>query len=197
MDNTNTPSLVLASGSLYRRQLLARLQLPFEVAAPDIDETALPDESASKRAERLAIEKAQALVRQFPRHWIIGSDQVAELHGQHLGKPGNRENAIKQLSACSGQAVHFHTGLCVLNSKTGIPLSCAETFTVQFRTLSTPEIERYIDAEKPYDCAGSFKSEGLGISLFTAFAGRDPNALVGLPLMALCDMLRQEGIVVP
>lgn len=194
---TSQQPLVLASGSPYRRDLLSRLRLPFEWAAPDVDESPLPDELAPARAERLAVAKARALAARFPQQLIIGSDQVAELDGRHLGKPGNRENAIAQLSACSGELVHFHTGLCLFNSGSGQPMVTVETFSVQFRLLDSAEIERYIDAERPFDCAGSFKSEGLGISLFAAFHGRDPNALVGLPLMALCDMLRQCGWQVP
>lgn len=189
--------LVLASGSPYRRELLARLRLPFEWAAPDVDESPMPDELAPARAGRLAIAKARALAARFPQHLIIGSDQVAELDGRHLGKPGSRENAIAQLSACSGEMVLFHTGLCLFNSASGETMATVETFSVQFRSLDLAEIERYIDAEQPLDCAGSFKSEGLGISLFASFHGRDPNALVGLPLMALCDMLRQCGWQLP
>ena len=189
--------LVLASSSLYRRDLLSRLRLPFETSSPNVDESPLPDESAPSRAHRLAIAKARALAEQYPQHWIIGSDQVAELDGYHLGKPGNRENAIGQLSGCSGELVHFHAGLCLLDSATGKLLSTVETFSVQFRLLDSAEIERYVDAEQPFDCAGSFKSEGLGISLFASFHGRDPNALVGLPLMALCDMLREWGADLP
>jgi len=190
-------SLILGSSSRYRRDLLARLNLPFESASPDIDESALPEESAPARAERLAIAKARALAQRFPAHLIIGSDQVAELNGKHLGKPGNRENAIAQLTACSGKTVNFYTGLCLFNSATGEYQSLVEPFAVTFRHLTNEEIERYVDAEQPFDCAGSFKSEGLGIALFESLNGRDPNALVGLPLIALCEILRRVGIAIP
>jgi MAF protein len=128
---------------------------------------------------------------------IIGSDQVAELNGKHLGKPGNRDNAIAQLTACNGKTVNFHTALCLLNSQTGEHQSLVEPFAVTFRNLTQQEIERYVDAEQPFDCAGSFKSEGLGIALFESLNGRDPNALVGLPLIALCEILRRVGIAIP
>jgi MAF protein len=194
--------LILGSSSPYRRGLLQRLGLPFDCASPDIDESPLPNESPAARAERLAIQKAQALAKDFPAHLIIGSDQVAALddehgHEKHLGKPGNRDNAIAQLSSASGKTMRFHTGLCLLNSQTGDYQSLVEPFAVQFRRLTDDEIARYVDSEKPFDCAGSFKSEGLGITLFEGFDGRDPNALIGLPLIALCGMLRNLGIGIP
>lgn len=189
--------LILASSSRYRRQLLERLKLPFDCASPDIDESPLPNEIASHRAERLAIAKAQALAHKFPHHLIIGSDQVAEIDDLQLGKPGNRQNAIDQLSSTNGRTVMFRTGLCLFNSLTGQYQSTTETFSVTFRKLSKEEIERYVDSEMPFDCAGSFKCEGLGISLFESMNGRDPNTLIGLPLIALCEMLRNEGLQIP
>jgi MAF protein len=200
--NPGKHPLILASSSRYRRELLQRLGIPFDCASPDIDESALPNEQPAARAERLSIQKAQALTDRFPAHLIIGSDQVASLenktgNGKQLDKPGNRENAIAQLSAASSNIMKFHTGLCLLNSKTGEYQSIVESFAVKFRSLSMDEIERYVDAEKPFDCAGSFKSEGLGISLFESMEGRDPNVLIGLPLIALCEMLRKTGISIP
>jgi MAF protein len=192
--------LLLASSSVYRKQLLEKLQLPFACASPDIDESILKDENPSKYVQRLAISKAKALTAEYPNHIIIGSDQCAvlEQEGQHviLGKPHSIENAVKQLSQASGQAVTFLTGLCVYNSVTQQQVSLVEPFTVHFRELTLQQIERYVEQEKPLDCAGSFKSEGLGIRLFTALEGRDPNSLIGLPLIALVDLLEQQGIQV-
>jgi MAF protein len=192
--------LLLASSSVYRKQLLEKLQLPFMCASPDIDESIRLDESPHNYVQRLAIEKAKALKGEFPNHIIIGSDQCAvlETNGQQfvLGKPETVENAIQQLSQASGQSVTFLTGLCVYNSATQQEISLVEPFIVHFRNLTRPQIERYIDQENPLDCAGSFKSEGLGIRLFSALEGRDPNSLIGLPLIALVDLLEQQGIQV-
>jgi MAF protein len=192
--------LLLASSSAYRKQLLEKLQLPFTCASPNIDESIQLDESPHNYVQRLAIEKAKALNDDFPNHIIIGSDQCAVLDAngqQHvLGKPHTVENAIQQLSQASGQSVTFLTGLCVYNSATQQEISLVEPFIVHFRNLTLPQIERYIDQEKPLDCAGSFKSEGLGIRLFSALEGRDPNSLIGLPLIALVDLLEQQGIKV-
>ncbi|MGK0475464.1 MAG: MAF protein [Oleispira sp.] len=192
--------LLLASSSAYRKQLLEKLQLPFTCASPNIDESIQLDESPHNYVQRLAIEKAKALKDDFPNHIIIGSDQCAVLdaNGQQqvLGKPHTVENAIQQLSQASGQSVTFLTGLCVYNSATQQEISLVEPFIVHFRNLTLPQIERYIDQEKPLDCAGSFKSEGLGIRLFSALEGRDPNSLIGLPLIALVDLLEQQGIKV-
>ena len=192
--------LLLASSSAYRKQLLEKLQLPFTCASPNIDESIQLDESPHNYVQRLAIEKAKALNDDFPNHIIIGSDQCAvlEANGQQhvLGKPHTVENAIQQLSQASGQSVTFLTGLCVYNSATQQEISLVEPFIVHFRNLTLPQIERYIDQEKPLDCAGSFKSEGLGIRLFSALEGRDPNSLIGLPLIALVDLLEQQGIKV-
>ena len=191
------PSILLASGSLYRRELLARLHLPFEHAAPDIDESPLPGESGPSLASRLAQTKAQALAYRYPNHLIIGSDQVAVLDGQLIGKPGTFERAREQLRAASGRSVSFLTGLCVHNAYTGRSQVDCVPFTVHFRELSEERIERYLLAEQPYDCAGSFKCEALGISLFRRTEGNDITSLVGLPLIRLVDMLEAEGIRIP
>jgi MAF protein len=192
--------ILLASSSIYRKQLLEKLQLPFTCASPDIDESVKLGETPHEYVQRLAIEKAKALQHEFPAHIIIGSDQCAVLtvagQQQILGKPHTVENAIEQLSQASGQQVTFLTGLCVYNSATQQQVSLVEPFNVHFRKLTLEQIERYIEQEKPLDCAGSFKSEGLGIRLFTALEGRDPNSLIGLPLIALIDLLEQQGIQV-
>ena len=192
--------LLLASSSRYRKQLLEKLQLPFESASPDIDESVLSNEEPQAYVERLAIEKAKALSGQFPNHLIIGSDQCAVLQvagkQQILGKPHTIENALQQLSHASGKTVTFLTGLCVYNSRSQKCLSLVEPFIVHFRDLTEPQIRRYIEQEMPLDCAGSFKSEGLGIRLFSALEGRDPNSLIGLPLIALVDLLEQHDVEV-
>jgi len=190
-----TPRLILASTSVYRRELLARLRLPFETARPETDESPLPDESPSELARRLASAKAHAIAKREPDAWVIGSDQVAELDGHCLGKPGNREGAIAQLTAMSGRTVAFRTGLSLCRGERR--LVALDTTTVQFRALSDSEIARYVDAELPFDCAGSFKCEGLGISLFEAIQSRDPTALVGLPLIETARLLREAGFAVP
>lgn len=190
-----TPPLVLASSSPWRRALLERLGLPFECASPDIDESPLPGETAPELVSRLAQAKTRALAGRYPAHLIIGSDQVAALDdGTILGKPGNHENACKQLARCSGRTVTFYTGLALHDTRSGRTDSVCEPFYVHFRTLTDAEIDQYLRAEKPYQCAGSFQMEGLGIVLFHRLEGRDPNTLVGLPLMALTDLLRAAGI---
>lgn len=186
--------LVLASTSPYRRELLQRLGLPFEITSPNIDETASPDESPEQLVERLAESKARAVAFDFPDSLIIGSDQVAVLDGQILGKPGNHDRAVQQLSNASGRKVTFLTGLCLLNTKTNSCRVTVEKYSVVFRKLSDKEIDNYLQREKPYDCAGSFKSEGLGISLFEKMEGDDPNTLIGLPIIALINMLSAEGV---
>lgn len=197
MSTTALP-LVLASSSPYRRELLAKLGLPFTHASPDIDETPVAGESPHKLVVRLACAKAQALANRQPNSLIIGSDQVAiDAEGNPLGKPHTADKAVQQLLSLSGQRVTFVTGLCLLNSKTQHQQSLCEAFDVQFRDLDQSQIERYVKREKPLDCAGSFKSEGLGITLFDALEGRDPNTLVGLPLIALVALLAKEGIDVP
>lgn len=191
------PRLVLASTSRYRRELLDRLQLPFEVARPDVDETPTHGETPHALANRLAEAKAQDVARRLGEDaWALGSDQVADLDGLPLGKPGGREAAIAQLRAMSGRTVRFHTALCLANAD-GRSFTDIDLTEVQFRVLEDGAIERYVDAEQPYDCAGSFKSEGLGITLFDAIDNRDPSALIGLPLIATCRLLRQAGFVLP
>ncbi|EPS1775538.1 TPA: septum formation inhibitor Maf [Klebsiella aerogenes] len=186
-------NLLLASTSPWRRMLLEKLTLPFECAAPEVDETPLPGESARQLVVRLAQAKAQALASRFPQHLIIGSDQVCVLDGEITGKPHTEENAHRQLRKASGTIVTFYTGLALYNSANGHLQTECEPFDVHFRHLSDQEIEAYIRKENPLQCAGSFKSEGLGITLFERLEGRDPNSLVGLPLIALCQMLRREG----
>ena len=187
-------TLVLASTSPYRRELLERLGLPFETASPNVDETALTDETPEQLVKRLAKLKARAVAVDFPDALIIGSDQVAVLDNQILGKPGNHETDVQQLSNASGKKVLFITGLCLLSSATGKSQVSVDIFSVEFRQLSASQIENYLQREKPYDCAGSFKSEGLGISLFERMEGDDPNALIGLPLITLINMLSTEEV---
>lgn len=189
--------LILASTSQFRRELLTRLQIPFTAIAPDADETALPEESPAQTAERLAELKARAVAAQHPNSLIIGSDQVAYLGSQRFGKPGRRENATAQLRSMRGNTVIFHTGLCLLNTQTGRCQLAGIPTEVRFRELSDGEIERYLDREDALNCAGSAKSEGLGIALLDYMRGDDPNALVGLPLIELSRMLRAEGVSLP
>jgi MAF protein len=189
--------LVLASTSPYRLAVLKKLPLSFDTDSPDIDESPLPDESPQQLVNRLAEAKARAVGPRHPHSLIIGSDQVAVLNGKILGKPGNHDNAVKQLRNASGQKVEFKTGLCLLNSDTGQAQVACVPFTVQFRRLSDAQIERYLAHEQPYNCAGSFKSEGLGITLFEQLQGDDPNTLIGLPLIELVRMLDNEGITLP
>jgi septum formation protein len=186
--------LVLASTSPYRSELLKRLQLPFVTASPDIDETPRQGESARATSERLSQEKAQAVAANYPDALIIGSDQVALLEGRQIGKPLTHENATRQLRSMSGKTTTFYTALTLLNSRTGqMQTAVAENF-VTLRDLSDEEIEGYLLKEQPYQCAGSAKSEGLGIALMSSMRGDDPNALIGLPLILLLDMLRRENI---
>ncbi|OHC64913.1 MAG: septum formation protein Maf [Rhodocyclales bacterium RIFCSPLOWO2_02_FULL_63_24] len=189
--------VILASTSPFRRELLARLQIPFETAKPDTDESALPQEAPADTARRLAEAKARAVAQRYPDALIIGSDQVAAHGSERFGKPGKRENAIAQLRLMRGKEVVFHTGLCLLNSATDRAQVCCVDIHVGFRDFSDAEIESYLDKEDALNCAGSAKSEGLGISLLAYLRGDDPNALVGLPLIALCNMLRAEGVVLP
>ncbi|MEZ6880019.1 nucleoside triphosphate pyrophosphatase [Enterobacter sp. KB-280D8] len=186
------PNLVLASTSPYRRMLLEKLGIPFECAAPDVDETPQPGESPRHLVTRLAKEKAQSLAARYPAHLIIGSDQVCVLDGEITGKPHTEENACQQLLRARGSIVTFYTGLALYNSASGHLQTECEPFDVHFRHLSEQEITDYVRREHPLNCAGSFKSEGLGIALFDKLDGRDPNTLVGLPLIALCQMLRRE-----
>jgi len=189
-------SIVLASTSLYRRELLARLRLPFEVRAPAVDETALPNESARETSLRLAQAKARAVAPDCPTALIIGCDQVAVLDGVPLGKPGGHANAVAQLKAMRGRSVLFHTALALLNARTGVLQTAEVPTTVRFRQYGDAQIERYLEAERPYDCAGSARIEGLGIVLVEWVHSTDPTALIGLPLMQLAAMLRNEGVAV-
>lgn len=186
--------LILGSSSPFRAELLAKLGLPFDAMSPDIDEQALPGESASQLVLRLSEQKAQAIAIDNPNALIIGSDQVAVLEGEILGKPGNHTNAVQQLQAASGKTVQFLTGLALFNSKTGGMQSIVEPFEVSFKTLTFEQIDFYLKQETPYQCAGSFKSEGFGISLFSKLNGDDPNSLIGLPLIRLISMLQKQGI---
>ena len=190
--------LVLGSSSPFRRELLARLGLAFECLSPDIDETAAPDEPAEHLVQRLSREKAEAVARARPGALVIGSDQVALMpDGSVAGKPGDEATACEQLARASGHAVTFLTGLTLLNSASGQWQTVCEPFRVHFRQLSADEIRRYVEKEQPLNCAGSFKSEGLGITLFERLEGDDPNSLIGLPLIQLCRMLRAEGWPLP
>ena len=187
-------SIILASTSPFRRELLSRLGLPFETANPKTDETALPGESPETTALRLSEEKARAVVNNYPEALVIGSDQVAYLDGRTFGKPGTHDNAVMQLRAMRGRTINFFTGLCVLNARTGQAHVRGVPTFVTFRNLTDEEIESYLRSEEPYNCAGSAKSEGLGIAIIEKIAGDDPNALIGLPLIALCDLLRKEDV---
>lgn len=187
-------SLVLGSTSPYRRELLQRLQIPFEVAAPDVDETPHASETPSVLAQRLALAKAMAVARQFPQAVVIGSDQVADLKGRPLGKPGTHDKAVAQLRQMRGQTVVFQTAVSVVCLESGFEQNSLAAVKVTFLDLSDDEIENYLLAEQPYDCAGSAKSEGLGIALLASIDSDDPTALVGLPLIRTCQMLRAAGI---
>jgi len=189
--------LILASTSRYRKELLKRLDLAFESVAPEVDETPLADEPPTETARRLAHAKAQAVRSRHPQALIVGSDQVAICEGQRLDKPGNHLNAVRQLQHASGRSVVFHTAVVLLNSNSGRVQTELVPTETRFRDLSEAEIQRYLKAEPAYDCAGSAKSEGLGIALLKEIRSPDPTALVGLPLIALCTMLRNEGIIVP
>ncbi|AGI25082.1 Maf family protein [Pseudomonas sp. MT3] len=189
--------LILASSSPYRRELLQRLRLPFECASPDIDESPLPDESAEQLVQRLAESKARALSQRYPGHLIIGSDQAAVNDHRILGKPHDIERATEQLKDASGKSISFLTGLCLLNSHSGRSQVDCVPFTVHFRNLDEPRIRRYLEAEQPFDCAGSFKAEGLGVSLFRSTEGEDATSLIGLPLIRLVDMLLAEHVQIP
>jgi septum formation protein len=188
------PPLVLASTSRYRRELLERLRMPFEVMAPEVDESPRAGESPRALAERLALAKAQAVARQRPDAVVIGSDQVADLAGEALGKPGTHERAVQQLRRMRGHEVLFHTALSVVRVHTGFERTVCSTVTVRFRPLADDEIEHYLRTEQPYDCAGSAKCETLGIALLSAIESDDPTTLVGLPLIRTCELLRLAGI---
>ena len=189
-----TRSLILGSTSPYRRELLSRLRIPFSVQSPEVDETPLEGERPMQLAQRLALAKAKAVAERNPKAVVIGSDQVADLNGMSLGKPGNFERAMAQLRQMSGQTVIFQTALAVVCIDSGFEQADLASVRVQFRVLSDAEIEVYLQREKPYDCAGSAKSEGLGIALLESIANDDPTALVGLPLIRTCNLLRAAGI---
>ncbi|MGY8814708.1 MAG: Maf family protein [Gammaproteobacteria bacterium] len=189
--------IILASSSIYRKSMLERLNLSFEVVQPNIDETAKDDESPSQLVMRLSCEKAKKIGESHANALVIGSDQVACLGSQVLCKPGNRDNAIKQLQLMSGNSITFFTGLCLFNSVSKESQIDTIPYEVSFRVLSVDEINRYLDIDKPYDCAGSFKSEKTGITLIKSMNGNDPTALMGLPLIRLSEMLRNAGAVFP
>jgi septum formation protein len=195
--NEPRPTLVLASTSPFRRELLSRFDIPFETLSPDVDETRHEGESAQALVLRLAEAKARAGARAYGNALVIGSDQVAVVNGEILGKPGDHEKAREQLRKLSGQAVRFLTGLCLFNSASGEADTRLVPYSVHFRTLDEGRIERYLRKEQPYNCAGSFKSEALGITLFERMEGDDPTALIGLPLIALTGMLARAGVVLP
>lgn len=189
-----SPPLILGSTSRYRRELLGRLRVPFEVAAPDVDETPLPGETPPALAQRLALAKARAVAARNPGAVVIGSDQVADLAGEPLGKPGDHERATAQLRRMRGRTVVFQTAVAVVRPQTGFIQEDLAAVSVRFRDLSDAEIEAYLRLEQPYDCAGSAKSEGLGIALLEAIDSDDPTALVGLPLIRTCRMIRAAGV---
>jgi septum formation protein len=197
MLETTSPSLILASSSTYRRELLQRLTQNFISDSPDIDESLRDGEAIADLTTRLAAAKAHALAGKYPAHLIIGSDQSAAIDGHQLTKPGNHERAFTQLTRLSGRTVTFYTAVAVLDSRTMTLQSAMDVTEVQFRPLTAADINRYLEAEKPFDCAGSFKVEGLGISLFTRVTSEDPTALVGLPLIQLCQLLRNTGMSLP
>ncbi|MDQ2696800.1 MAG: Maf family nucleotide pyrophosphatase [Pseudomonadota bacterium] len=188
--------LILASTSAFRRELLVRLQLPFDTAAPAVDETPRPGEAAIALVTRLAEAKARAVAGQAAGALVIGSDQVAVLDGKIIGKPGGHPQAVAQLTRAAGRTVVFHTGLCLVDSESGRAQRDAVAFRVVFRALTAQAIDNYLRRERPYQCAGSFKSEGLGIALFERLEGDDPTALIGLPLIRLVRMLEAEGVAV-
>ena len=200
MSESHTPQrpLSLVSTSRYRRELVERLNLPFTTVSPDVDETPLPGEAAGALALRLALAKAHAVAALHPEAIVIGSDQVSDLHGQPMGKPGTHERAVEMLRAMRGQTVMFHTAVAVVCQATGFAQSDVAVIRTVFRSdLSDDAIERYLRAEQPYDCAGSAKSEGLGISLLDAIHSDDPTALIGLPMIRTCRMVRAAGITLP
>ena len=188
------PPLILASTSRYRHELLSRLRLPFEAVSPQVDESALPGEAPVALAQRLALAKAWAVARQRPDAVVIGSDQVADLDGQALGKPGTHERAVQQLRRLRGHEVLFHTAVAVVRADAGFEKAALSSVAVSFRMLTDDEIEYYLRTEQPYDCAGSAKCETLGIALLSAIDSDDPTALVGLPLIRTSELLRQAGI---
>ena len=195
MGNLQTQPLILASSSIYRRELLARLGLSFEAIAPQVDESALPNEGVAAMALRLAIAKATAIAKTRPDAWIIGSDQAADLYGEAIGKPGNFDNALLQLQRMRGQTVFFHPAVCLMRADYSVAMNVATE--VRFRDLPDATLINYLKIEQPYDCAGSAKSEGMGIALLESIRSDDPTALIGLPLIALSALLRDAGFEIP
>ena len=194
---SSPPPLILASGSRYRAELLGRLRLPFSQSSPDVDESARPGEDGATLAQRLALAKAQAIAARMPDAWVIGSDQVAVCEDRLIGKPGNRAGAVEQLRWMSGRTVHFLTAVALLQQSSGSLYRELDSTLVRFRPLAPEEIERYVDAEPSFDCAGSAKIEGLGISLCEEVQSRDPTALIGLPLIVTAQLLRHAGLTLP
>ena len=193
-DTTLLRPIILGSTSRYRKELLSRLGMPFQTESPDVDETPTPGESPAELARRLALAKAREVATRFPNAVVIGSDQVADLHGEPLGKPGNHERAVAQLQRMRGETVVFQTAVAVVCHDTGFEQVELASVRVVFRHLGDEQIERYLQAEKPYDCAGSAKSEGLGIALLERIDNDDPTALIGLPLIRTCHLLRAAGV---
>jgi septum formation protein len=191
------PNLILASSSPYRKELLSRLCLPFDCESPNIDESQLPEESIDEMVERLTHQKAEVVGKNHPKAWVIAADQVADFNGKAIGKPGTHEKALEQLQMMRGKTVTFKTGLCLLNHDTQRSIYLCVPTKVSFHDLDDATLEHYLLTEKPYDCAGSAKSEGLGISLLSKVKSHDPTALIGLPLVALCGLLRSVGYVIP
>jgi septum formation protein len=189
-------TLILASSSIYRRELLQKLQIPFSTISPKIDESPLTDEKPHETALRLSQEKARKIGEDYPYALIVGCDQVATLDGEQLGKPGNHKNAVEQLKKMRGREVKFYSALCLYNASTGNMQTESVPYLVRFRQLTDEQIEYYLNKEQPYHCAGSAKSEGLGVALIERMLGEDPNALIGLPLIKLVSMLQNEGIKV-
>jgi septum formation protein len=195
MVNLKNQPLILASSSIYRRDLLARLGLPFEAISPEADECALPNEGVAAMALRLAVAKATAIAKDRPNAWVIGSDQAADLHGEAIGKPGNFDNALLQLQRMRGQTVHFHTAVCLMRADYSVAMNVITE--VRFRDLPDTTLIDYLNLEQPYDCAGSAKCEGMGIALLESIRSDDPTALIGLPLITVSAILRDAGFEIP
>ena len=195
MGNLQNQPLILASSSIYRRDLLSRLGLPFEAISPEVDEHPLPNEGVAAMALRLAVAKAAAIAKDRPNAWVIGSDQAADLHDEAIGKPGNFDNALLQLQRMRGQTVHFHTAVCLMRADHSVAMNVITE--VRFRDLPDTTLINYLEIERPYDCAGSAKCEGMGIALLESIRSDDPTALIGLPLITVSAMLRDAGFEIP
>ena len=195
MVNLKNQPLILASSSIYRRDLLSRLGLPFEAISPEVDEQPLPNEGVAAMALRLATVKAAVIAKLHPNAWVIGSDQAADLHGEAIGKPGNFDNALVQLQRMRGQTVFFHTAVCLMRADYSVAMNV--TTEVRFRDLPDATLINYLRIEQPYDCAGSAKCEGMGIAMLESIRSDDPTALIGLPLIALSALLRDAGFQIP